>query len=403
MAKKYLSIEEAAAQIGVDATELNRLREKGMIRAFADRGTWKFKEEDVEKLLRSREADSSPDVTINLAPVDNSTVNLPPVEESADASVIDDEDVLAEQPTIVRKSPSEDSSDSDVRLIFDDAMKVEGTSVPPLLPDSDSDVKLAAPPAGASSDDSDSDVKLAGSKEGILDPGSDSDVKLVMDDIPLKDPSGSDSDVRLVSSDSSGEVRLAGTSHEGVSIADSADLSIGEATDDGGSVMEEDSGISLAEGSGLSLASDSGISLESPNDSGISLSGESDLVLSADSGISLADASLKGDSGISLAPQTASDKKKKKPAQPDSSADLSGTVPLMDVPLAEGDDLLDTHMEVPNLEDSHGSGDDLFGEDEGSTANVVTLDDEDALATPAYVGIRASVLVLGGTPIPPQP
>src|SRR4029078_6731272 len=102
MAKKYLSIEEAAAQIGVDATELNRLREKGMIRAFADRGTWKFKEEDVEKLLRSREADSSPDVTINLAPVDNSTVNLPPVEESADASVIDDEDVLAEQPTIVR-------------------------------------------------------------------------------------------------------------------------------------------------------------------------------------------------------------------------------------------------------------------------------------------------------------
>ncbi|HEY2253496.1 MAG TPA: helix-turn-helix domain-containing protein, partial [Planctomycetaceae bacterium] len=348
MAKKYLSIEEAAAQIGVNATELNRLREKGMIRAFADRGTWKFKEEDVEKLMRSRDSDSNPDVTINLSPVENSvdsaTVNLAPVEDSADQSVIDDEDVLAEQPTIVRKSPGEDSSDSDVRLIFDDAMKVEGTAVPPLPGDSDSDVKLAAPP-GASSDDSDSDVKLAGSKEGILEMGSDSDVKLVMDDVPLKDASGSDSDVRLVSSDSSGEVKLvdSGTSGEGIPLVKAEDSSIGEATDDGGSVMEEDSGISLAEGSGLSLASDSGISLESPNDSGISLSGESSLVLSADSGISLAgdgshkgdsgislagDASLKGDSGISLAGQPA---KKKKPVQPDE--DLSGTVPLMDVPL----------------------------------------------------------------------
>src|SRR4029077_17408737 len=70
-----------------------------------------------------------------------------------------------------------------------------------------------------------------------------------------------------------------------------------------------------------------------------------------------------------------SDKKKKKPAQP-AAEDLSGTVPLMDVPLSEDEDLLDTHMEVPNLEDSQGTDDDLFS-GEGDTANVVTLDDED--------------------------
>ena len=58
MTKKYLSIEEAAGILGVETSELNRLREKGEIRAFADRGTWKFKQEDVDKLSRSRETDS---------------------------------------------------------------------------------------------------------------------------------------------------------------------------------------------------------------------------------------------------------------------------------------------------------------------------------------------------------
>lgn len=368
MAKKYLSIEEAAAQLEVSATELNRLREKGLIRAFADRGTWKFKEEDVEKLVRSRETDSNPDVPLHPTPS----------EDSSSEMVIDDEDVLADQPTIIRKSPGEDSSDSDVRLIFDDAMKVDESGEAPLLDDSDSDVKLAAAPPGASADDSDSDVKLAGSKQGMLDTGSDSDVKLVMDDLPAIDSSGSDSDVRLVSSDSSGEVKLAGTGSSGsVPVVASDDSSVGEVTDSG-SVMEDDSGISLGEGSGIALASDSGISLEQPNDSGISLSEESSLVLGSDSGISLAgDVPLKSESGISLA-QPASDKTKKKPgkgkAQPDPE-DLSGTVPLMDVPLSEDEDLLDTHMEVPNLEDSQAS-DDLFG-GEGETANVVTLDDEE--------------------------
>src|SRR6516162_9731556 len=129
MSKKYLSIEEAAEQLGIPSTELNRLREKGLIRAFADRGTWKFKEEDVETLGRSRQADSDPDV---------------PLRAPSGERVID-EDALAEQPTIISKSTGEDSSDSDVRLIFDDAMKVDEGRGSSLMDDSDSDVKLAAP------------------------------------------------------------------------------------------------------------------------------------------------------------------------------------------------------------------------------------------------------------------
>src|SRR5260221_2316134 len=161
MSKKYLSIEEAAEQLGIASAELNRLREKGMIRAFADRGTWKFKEEDVEKLGRSREADSSPDVPLHHVVTGDSSSDI----------VIDDHDELADQPTIISKLPAEDSSDSDVRLMFDDAMKVEDSHAAPLPGDSDSDVKLAAPAPGKSADDSDSDVKLAGSKPGTLDAG----------------------------------------------------------------------------------------------------------------------------------------------------------------------------------------------------------------------------------------
>ncbi|MBI3863376.1 MAG: excisionase family DNA-binding protein [Planctomycetia bacterium] len=368
MSKKYLSIEEAAEQLGISTSELNRLREKGSIRAFADRGTWKFKEEDVETLGRSREADSNPDVPL-----------MPD-----ESSVMDDEDVLGSQATVIRKGGSDDSSDSDVRLIFDDSMKVEEPGAAPLLDDSDSDVKLA-PSAAGSNPDSDSDVKLAGSAPAGTDAGSDSDVKLVTDDLPVSETSGSDSDVRLVSSESSGEVKMTGSSGDVIPLAGDDDSAVGVDSADSSSeasVVGGDSGISLGEGSGIALASDSGISLERPNDSGISLSAEHSILLEADSGISLAgDVPLKSDSGISLAPKPA-DKKKKGPGKKEATQgddDLSGTVPLMDVPAAPAEDLLDTQMEVPSLSDSSES-EDLFASSGGDSTNVITLDDEEEQA-----------------------
>src|SRR5262249_34828220 len=142
----------------------------------------------------------------------------------------------------------------------------------------------------------------------------------------------------------------------------------------GSSVIDDESGISLGEGSGIPLASDSGISLERPNDSGISLTDDSSLVLTDDSGISLADKppSSKG-SGISLGgPGSDKKKKKKEAAKAADSDDLTGTVPLMDSPLAD-DDLLET-QEVPDFEDSQ-MGDALGGD--GDSTNVITLDDEE--------------------------
>lgn len=312
--KKYLSLEEAATQLGVKVDELIRLREKGEVRGFADRGTWKFKADDVAEYRRRQQPDSDPD--------------LPIMDEA------DDDDELGRQATVIRQGAK---SDSDVRLYDSDQ---------PKKPDSDSDVKLVKPKNAA---ESDSDVKIIGAV--LPEQDSDSDVKLID---PRKSLTDSDSDVRLATSDS--DVRLAplvssdsdvklvgGKTKSGLTASDSdvtllprsakaqtpkspagkksdsgplqkktesVDFDLGHGDDD--SVLEGDdsaitlgggSGIRLSEDSGIQLAGDSGIQLA--GDSGIRLAGLSGIRLGGDSGIRLADDSgveLKhaADSGISL-------------------------------------------------------------------------------------------------------
>ena len=62
MAKKYLSLEEAASLLGISVDDVRRAREKGDLRGFQDRGSWKFREQDIDEFRRSQQADSSPDM-----------------------------------------------------------------------------------------------------------------------------------------------------------------------------------------------------------------------------------------------------------------------------------------------------------------------------------------------------
>ena len=320
--KKYLSLEEAAERLGMSNDQLVRLREDGEIRGFADRGTWKFRVEDVDELVRSRQADSNPDV-----PMLEDEEPLP-VGEDMSATVLSDPqagDDVGEQPTEIRRSEeSEGSSDSDVKLVG---------------ADSDSDITLAPADDPAASD---SDVKLVTEP---LDMGSDSDVKLVSEpisegsdsDVQLIEPSqsgddGSDSDVALVGGDSS----------------DDSGIALDLAPDDSeqASVLSDDVGMALETGSSLTLAADSGISLEA--DEGITLDSASD------SGISL---DTVGDSGISL----------------EDSGEVAGTVPMMDaVPDVEG--VEETKFEIPAME-----GDSSFElemeDDSGDDTGVLDLED----------------------------
>ncbi|MFP6764050.1 MAG: helix-turn-helix domain-containing protein, partial [Planctomycetaceae bacterium] len=353
MAKKYLTLEEAAGMLGISEDDLKKARENGQLRGFADRGNWKFREEDITEYGRTQSADSSPDV--------------PLMSDPASGSVLGDEDGISEQPTEIRKhsddatsddgealitDADEGASDSGVRMVLDDSL-LEGDSSeesPPLLSDSDgsgdialqlgdSDSEMGIDDAdvssveiplqledsedelglqmgeeGASSDhqllsldDSDSDVKLTSdpiddslgdSSEEVLLTGqdSDSDVRLLDKTMPMVDM-GSDSDVRLIKTDSDSNVQLVGSNSDSdvrllspaVSGAAGHDVSLDDA------VGDTEVGISLGDvgldndDSVLSLDEDSRIALA--EDSGISLEGP------MDSGIAL---DVADDSGIAL-------------------------------------------------------------------------------------------------------
>lgn len=406
MSKKYLSLEEAARMLSLAPEELVRMREKGDVRGFADRGTWKFKHEDVESLLRRRQADSNPEVPL----IDPASLTPPPIKKFNPD--------LGEQPTIIRRDrPAENDdnllsadddnlsqdSDSDVRLVggpeMDLDFDVEGDSdvklvglrggVPgnigtdPEIPikklGSDSDVRLVRA-------DSDSDVTLAGDH-------SDSDVQLIGgvtdDEISLKDldeggtdhdinqkkagkpaEHNSDSDVKLVSGNDSspsiGDVSLLDDDDDAIAIDFEPDRS------HQASVLDDESGISLGRDSSL-LLGESGISLAGPNDSGINLelndddgltlaldddddsgisldAGESGISLeSADSGISLESA----ESGISLADDS-----------------HGGTVPMMDI--FGDDDEAATQFDVASIKDEDSGYDMLAG---GATGEMNAVED----------------------------
>lgn len=375
ISKKYLSLEEAAALLKVKTEDLIRLREKGDIRGFADRGTWKFKAEDVEEFARRRQPDSDPDVAIQYD---------------------EDDDELGRQETVIRKGRGS-TSDSDVRLVLDSGLTGSSGELPVLdkNEDSDSDVKLVNPAPLPS--DSDSDVKLIEpSRPRMSD--SDSDVRLAQSDsdvklVPIED---SDSDVKLI--DQPRGRASASTSDSDVALLPSHDDS-GSALfdDDPGITLPGDSGIQLAGDSGIKLIGDSGIrlspgsGLHQPADSGILLEGDSGLTLgTGDSSITLAE-----DSGMKMRPSPSSLKLKggssknlKGRGRP--ADDLDATAPMLlaqDSPGRDRDDLgatapmllheddLDATLDIPLLSD----------DDEPETSVIMFDDDEDSDQTSATV------------------
>jgi len=347
-AKKYLSLEEAAQFLGVRSDEVIRLRERGELRGFADRGTWKFKSDDVEEAKRRRQPDSSPDVPLMS---DDSALDVD-VKTSRDAA--SDSDVRLMAGADLRTSLTGSShdmpviktgkgSDSDVRLVGAAGLKP--------LKGSDSDVKLIKP-KGSDSDvklsDSDSDVRLTGVAGPRSPADSDSDVRLAP-------PAGSDSDVRLAKPGSDSDVKLVDSS------AMSDDPSDFDASDS--VLLDAESGFSLEPGSGIVMGGDSGVRLSA--DSGLRLGGDSGIQLSspADSGILLERAGdsgfrpgdddspafkFAGDSGLKFGEgPKSSPRPGKKPSQSLTDDEIEMRPPM----LFEGEDDSRTDPDVPMLMD----------------------------------------------------
>lgn len=416
MAKKYLSLEEAAGLLDMTTEQLMKIREQGEIRGFADRGSWKFREQDIDEFQRSRQVDSSPDFPIITGDSSSSVLEGP---DAADVSSSDSDVRLFFDQSLF------DDTDSEVSLSADSGFKISDSDSDVRLSgeDDDSDVQLADDDVNVAEDDlaatglfdgsdSDSDVKLMGSDDLLLpDEDSDSDVKLSADldrtdsDIRLAEPSPpptarlssapsakpspaptakpnrlqfppDDSDLKLINKGSG--VRK-DKPDSGISL-EVRGSGLGLEADESGISLEMDSGISLdADDSGISLESyDSGISLEG-FESGTSLRDDSGLTLEAgDSGISL---DQDDDSGISM--------------QPD---DMGRTMPMQAIPGAKAalsdSTTMTTQFEIPKSASGHDSEFELAGLDDeddevGSNTGVLTFDDDGDLDSSRTVAVPA--------------
>ncbi len=129
MPQKFISLADAAKELGVSVDRLNQLREAGKARAFRDGAGWKFKEEEVRRI--------SSDVLSAPEDEDGSEIEPEPLELEAEESesILLNESDLGESEsesssTIIGKEdePS-DEQDSDLELSKEDAPSDDGSEI----------------------------------------------------------------------------------------------------------------------------------------------------------------------------------------------------------------------------------------------------------------------------------
>lgn len=232
----YVSLDEAAKILGISTDELIEMRSRGEIFGYRDGPSWKFKQEEIERVQGELGGDALD-------------------EDAGGSSILVSEREVGssggKSGATIGKEPSNLGLESDLKLSGDN----EGSDVA-LVPDpnSGSGVKLVQ----KSPSDSSSDLDLGSDLNLSVDPAEASGIDLVG---RQPDSNVLGSDLRLQSG-SAGGTPVAGGSG---SLDLGGDLEL--ATDD-----EDD--LVLGSDSGIGLGSESGINLMSPSDSGLSLEDE---------------------------------------------------------------------------------------------------------------------------------
>ncbi|WLD10664.1 helix-turn-helix domain-containing protein [Planctellipticum variicoloris] len=269
MARKFLSAEEVMSLYGVSPEGLQSLVANGDLRQLMDRGTAKFRREDVEQLASEGKFSGAGDrQTLDSSILtDESSHGLTLGGDDLQFLDVDiDEDALSEQPTMISKSsPLEGGSGSgpELQSFATPASSGDNAILEPAEGDrSDSDILVQGSESSTSFVGSGSMLDFGSSTEmappqetGVTEEEDDS-LTLATDESTLH--SGSSS----IFEGGESSVMAAPGSESGLSLSST----VGPTLDPG------ESGISLTkDDSGLSLtAGDSGISM-SPGDSGIAL------------------------------------------------------------------------------------------------------------------------------------
>lgn len=306
-AKKFLTAAEVAEEFGLNPETLQQLVDSGDLRALADRGTWKYRRDELQGLVDAGRipggvgglAGSDPLIAPPSAADDVSYIEL---DEAALEAALGSSPPSEEYPVAISESDADfaiPDSDSDVHIAPEyEAPRAEDSGI--LL-----DFSLDA---GATVSSSGSSLRLPQTVPGAIEDAAADDgtepaaawdesesVTTESESGVLGDDFGS----HLGRVEESG-ILLDDGSHVGLPGGSSV-LASSPAAMDSGLALQPDSGIALVGGhdSGISLEphADSGLALESHADSGLALdAGDSGLALgSVDSGLS-----LEQDSGISL-------------------------------------------------------------------------------------------------------
>jgi hypothetical protein len=205
---QYYSLEESARMLGVSPEELKKMAQRNEIRSFSDRGTMRFRAQEIEELARRRGRGSDPELQI-VDPPSSSKGKKAPTDEVFNYQLSPDDQVEIGQ-ELPAKSGSGSGKKSDKNR--------PSSKSPPPKPGSDSDVRLVAEGSDLDFEVADDSKKRKADKQNVssqpdsgvrilpLEVQSDSDVKIVpetADDSNIviggqKKKSGSDSDIRLV-------------------------------------------------------------------------------------------------------------------------------------------------------------------------------------------------------------
>jgi excisionase family DNA binding protein len=250
MVQGYYTLQEAAKVLGLAPDELKQMAQRNQIRSFQDRGTWRFRAQDIQELARQRGVASDPELLLGEAPgvkpadspVPRPPKSTPPKSAPPKSAPPKSAPPKSGPPKSPQPKTPRAGTKAAVPEVFDFDLGAEHVGVgqeklggdkrkpdskPTPKPGSDSDVRLVA-------DGSDMEFVFDAPSQG----GVDSNVKLVGEDKPLSprpktprkpgmppespvpkkpaQPAAAevDSGVRLVPLDSDSDVKIVGASSD---------------------------------------------------------------------------------------------------------------------------------------------------------------------------------------------
>lgn len=304
MSQKFISLDDAAEQLGVTKDRLNQLRENGDLRAYRDGASWKFRTEEIDKLGEEGVPSEAGDDTLS-AGGEYGLSDPPPLEDPPPLGDPIDESNDSNEETLQAGAPIEgaddDGDDDDIGLGVEPL--AEGDDAESILLTGDDSLEGGIPrPAstiiGKSELSLEDDLELASASDAKQESGSGSALE-DLDELELdleaeasriteekpaaaEQPAAEESELELdlasgssVDSSGDGSSDILGGGASGPDLAGSAGSIAGLSGIDSVELSDDDDDDMVLGGSDDNLGfasggSDSGINL-APSDSGIAL------------------------------------------------------------------------------------------------------------------------------------